>query len=245
MSSWTSEHTFEHPWEDVVRAAFRKYPNPCNPAVKGVDVVDRSVCPKGTIQTHRLLSTEFPLPEVAARIIGAAEKSLISEHSTLNAPNKMFKLESRNLLGANSHSMHVSEHSKFDPSQSTYNLQSKNLTLGHLVTVHERLEYFPHPQDQTKTCLKQQSTVKVNVPFLSGYLEKLLIENFEKNAHKGRNGIEWVMNKIKEEDANKVPLQSSPDILTQIETKFIKEAEDLKFNMDNFLKNAQATGSPL
>ncbi|XP_048745199.1 PRELI domain containing protein 3B-like isoform X1 [Ostrea edulis] len=216
MSSWTSEHTFEHPWEDVVRAAFRKYPNPCNPAVKGVDVVDRSVCPKGTIQTHRLLSTEFPLPEVAAR-----------------------------LLGANSHSMHVSEHSKFDPSQSTYNLQSKNLTLGHLVTVHERLEYFPHPQDQTKTCLKQQSTVKVNVPFLSGYLEKLLIENFEKNAHKGRNGIEWVMNKIKEEDANKVPLQSSPDILTQIETKFIKEAEDLKFNMDNFLKNAQATGSPL
>lgn len=61
----------------------------------------------------------------------------------------------------------------------------------------------------------------------------------------GRNGIEWVMNKIKEEDANKVPLQSSPDILTQIETKFIKEAEDLKFNMDNFLKNAQATGSPL
>ncbi|XP_048745207.1 PRELI domain containing protein 3B-like isoform X2 [Ostrea edulis] len=215
MSSWTSEHTFEHPWEDVVRAAFRKYPNPCNPAVKGVDVVDRSVCPKGTIQTHRLLSTEFPLPEVAARIIGAAEKSLISEHSTLNAPNKMFKLESR------------------------------NLTLGHLVTVHERLEYFPHPQDQTKTCLKQQSTVKVNVPFLSGYLEKLLIENFEKNAHKGRNGIEWVMNKIKEEDANKVPLQSSPDILTQIETKFIKEAEDLKFNMDNFLKNAQATGSPL
>lgn len=57
-----------HPWEDVVRAAFRKYPNPCNPAVKGVDVVDRRVCPKGTIQSHRLLSTEFPLPDVAARV---------------------------------------------------------------------------------------------------------------------------------------------------------------------------------
>ncbi|XP_062583036.1 PRELI domain containing protein 3B-like isoform X3 [Saccostrea cucullata] len=215
MSSWSSEHVFEHPWEEVVRAAFRKYPNPCNPAVSGVDVVDRTVCPKGTIQTHRLLSTEFPLPDVAARIIGTPEKNFISEHSTLNPRNKLLKLESR------------------------------NLTLGHLVSVHEHLEYFPHPQDKSKTCLKQKSVVKVNVPFLSGYLEKLLLENFEKNAQKGRNGMEWVMDKIKEEDSNKVKLETSSDILSQIETKFKKEAEDLKQSMDSFLKNAQATGSPL
>lgn len=209
-----SEHIFEHPWEDVVRAAYRKYPNPCNPAVKGVDVVNRSVCPHGTIQSHRLLSTEFPLPEVAARIIGTPEKNFISEHSTLNARNKMFKLESR------------------------------NLTLGHLVTVHERMEYFPHPQDRSKTCLKQQSTVKVNVPFLSGYLERLLIENFEKNAMKGRNGMEWVIDKIKEEDSSNKVKQSS-DILTQLETKFKREAEDLKQSMDSFFHKTQANTSPL
>ncbi|XP_011432462.3 PRELI domain containing protein 3B isoform X3 [Magallana gigas] len=214
MSSWSSEHIFEHPWEDVVRAAYRKYPNPCNPAVKGVDVVNRSVCPQGTIQSHRLLSTEFPLPEVAARIIGTPEKNFISEHSTLNARNKMFKLESR------------------------------NLTLGHLVTVHERMEYFPHPQDRSKTCLKQQSTVKVNVPFLSGYLERLLIENFEKNAMKGRNGMEWVIDKIKEEDSSNKVKQSS-DILTQLETKFKREAEDLKQSMDSFFHKTQANTSPL
>lgn len=215
MSSWSSEHIFEHPWEDVVRAAYRKYPNPCNPAVKGVDVVHRSVCPQGTIQSHRLLSTEFPLPEVAARIIGTPEKNFISEHSTLNARNKLFKLESR------------------------------NLTLGHLVTVHERMEYFPHPQDRSKTCLKQQSTVKVNVPFLSGYLERLLIENFEKNAAKGRNGMEWVMDKIKEEDSSNKVKQGSSDILTQLETKFKKEAEDLKQSMDSFFHKTQANTSPL
>ncbi|XP_052716816.1 PRELI domain containing protein 3A-like isoform X2 [Crassostrea angulata] len=214
MSSWSSEHIFEHPWEDVVRAAYRKYPNPCNPAVKGVDVVNRSVCPQGTIQSHRLLSTEFPLPEVAARIIGTPEKNFISEHSTLNARNKMFKLESR------------------------------NLTLGHLVTVHERMEYFPHPQDRSKTCLKQQSTVKVNVPFLSGYLERLLIENFEKNAMKGRNGMEWVIDRIKEEDSSNKVKQSS-DILTQLETKFKREAEDLKQSMDSFFHKTQANTSPL
>lgn len=215
MSSWSSEHIFEHPWEDVVRAAYRKYPNPCNPAVKGVDVVNRSVCPQGTIQSHRLLSTEFPLPEVAARIIGTPEKNFISEHSTLNARNKMFKLESR------------------------------NLTLGHLVTVHERMEYFPHPQDRSKTCLKQQSTVKVNVPFLSGYLERLLIENFEKNAMKGRNGMEWVIDRIKEEDSSNKVKQESSDILTQLETKFKREAEDLKQSMDSFFHKTQANTSPL
>ncbi|XP_052716818.1 PRELI domain containing protein 3A-like isoform X3 [Crassostrea angulata] len=244
MSSWSSEHIFEHPWEDVVRAAYRKYPNPCNPAVKGVDVVNRSVCPQGTIQSHRLLSTEFPLPEVAARIIGTPEKNFISEHSTLNARNKMFKLESRNLLGANDHAMHISEHSKLDRSKSKYELQSKNLTLGHLVTVHERMEYFPHPQDRSKTCLKQQSTVKVNVPFLSGYLERLLIENFEKNAMKGRNGMEWVIDRIKEEDSSNKVKQSS-DILTQLETKFKREAEDLKQSMDSFFHKTQANTSPL
>nr|XP_011432461.2 PRELI domain containing protein 3B isoform X2 [Crassostrea gigas] len=216
MSSWSSEHIFEHPWEDVVRAAYRKYPNPCNPAVKGVDVVNRSVCPQGTIQSHRLLSTEFPLPEVAAR-----------------------------LLGANDHAMHISEHSKLDRSKSTYELQSKNLTLGHLVTVHERMEYFPHPQDRSKTCLKQQSTVKVNVPFLSGYLERLLIENFEKNAMKGRNGMEWVMDRIKEEDSSNKVKQESSDILTQLETKFKREAEDLKQSMDSFFHKTQANTSPL
>lgn len=182
--------------------------------MKGVDVVNRSVCPQGTIQSHRLLSTEFPLPEVAARIIGTPEKNFISEHSTLNARNKMFKLESR------------------------------NLTLGHLVTVHERMEYFPHPQDRSKTCLKQQSTVKVNVPFLSGYLERLLIENFEKNAMKGRNGMEWVIDRIKEEDSSNKVKQSS-DILTQLETKFKREAEDLKQSMDSFFHKTQANTSPL
>lgn len=199
-----------------MRAAYRKYPNPCNPAVKGVDVVNRSVCPQGTIQSHRLLSTEFPLPEVAAR-----------------------------LLGANDHAMHISEHSKLDRSKSKYELQSKNLTLGHLVTVHERMEYFPHPQDRSKTCLKQQSTVKVNVPFLSGYLERLLIENFEKNAMKGRNGMEWVIDRIKEEDSSNKVKQESSDILTQLETKFKREAEDLKQSMDSFFHKTQANTSPL
>ncbi|CAH1644913.1 unnamed protein product [Spodoptera littoralis] len=31
MKIWTSEHTFNHPWETVAQAAWRKYPNPITP----------------------------------------------------------------------------------------------------------------------------------------------------------------------------------------------------------------------
>ena len=40
----------------------RKYPNPMNPCVVGVDVLERSVDGRGRLHSHRLLSTEWGLP---------------------------------------------------------------------------------------------------------------------------------------------------------------------------------------
>lgn len=40
----------------------RKYPNPMNPCVVGVDVLERSVDARGRLHSHRLLSTEWGLP---------------------------------------------------------------------------------------------------------------------------------------------------------------------------------------
>jgi hypothetical protein len=34
---------FRHPWETVVHAAFRKYPNPMNKAITAIDVVRQDV----------------------------------------------------------------------------------------------------------------------------------------------------------------------------------------------------------
>lgn len=46
-------------------AAMQKYPNPMNPNVFGVDVLDRSVDKEGRLHSKRLLSTEWGLPAMA------------------------------------------------------------------------------------------------------------------------------------------------------------------------------------
>lgn len=51
-----------HPWDTVIKAAMRKYPNPMNPCVTGVDVLERSVDCRGRLHSHRLLCTEWGLP---------------------------------------------------------------------------------------------------------------------------------------------------------------------------------------
>uniref|UniRef100_A0A673V9R0 PRELI/MSF1 domain-containing protein n=1 Tax=Suricata suricatta TaxID=37032 RepID=A0A673V9R0_SURSU len=68
MKIWTSEHVFDHPWETVTTAAMQKYPNPMNPSVVGVDVLDRHIDASGRLHSHRLLSTEWGLPSIVKSI---------------------------------------------------------------------------------------------------------------------------------------------------------------------------------
>ncbi|XP_021573018.1 PRELI domain containing protein 3B isoform X3 [Carlito syrichta] len=68
MKIWTSEHVFDHPWETVTTAAMQKYPNPMNPSVVGVDVLDRHIDSSGKLHSHRLLSTEWGLPSIVKSI---------------------------------------------------------------------------------------------------------------------------------------------------------------------------------
>ncbi|XP_036100519.1 PRELI domain containing protein 3B-like isoform X2 [Molossus molossus] len=68
MKIWTSEHVFDHPWETVTTTAMQKYPNPMNPSVVGIDVLDRHIDPSGKLHSHRLLSTEWGLPSTVNNI---------------------------------------------------------------------------------------------------------------------------------------------------------------------------------
>ena len=52
MKIWTSEHVFNHSWEQVTCGQWQKYPNPHNSAVLGTDVVDRRVV-DGVLHGHR------------------------------------------------------------------------------------------------------------------------------------------------------------------------------------------------
>ena len=61
-----------------MEAAWRKYPNPMNPNVEGMDVVDRKVDDKGVLKSHRLMTTDWAMPGWVARVSrGSLNENLI------------------------------------------------------------------------------------------------------------------------------------------------------------------------
>ncbi|XP_051467729.1 PRELI domain containing protein 3A isoform X1 [Apus apus] len=162
--------TAEHPWDTVIKAAMRKYPNPMNPCVVGVDVLDRSLDNQGRLHSHRLLSTEWGLPSIVKAILGT----------------------SRTLT-------YIEEHSVVDPVEKKMELCSTNITLTNLVSVDERLVYTPHPENPDKTVLTQEAIITVKGISLSSYLESLMANTISSNARKGRDALEWVISKLNTE----------------------------------------------
>nr|XP_006639706.1 PREDICTED: PRELI domain containing protein 3B [Lepisosteus oculatus] len=170
MKIWTSEHVFNHPWETVTKAAMQKYPNPMNPSVVGVDVLDRHVDPHGRLHSNRLLSTEWGLPSIVKSLIGATRTCT-----------------------------YIQEHSVVDPGEQTFELKSTNITLTNMVSVDERLIYRPHPQDPEKTMLTQEALITVKGVSLSSYLEGVMANTISSNANKGREAMEWVIRRLNSE----------------------------------------------
>ncbi|XP_032166650.1 PRELI domain containing protein 3A isoform X1 [Mustela erminea] len=159
-----------HPWDTVIKAAMRKYPNPMNPCVVGVDVLERSVDGRGRLHSHRLLSTEWGLPGFVKAILGT----------------------SRTLT-------YIKEHSVVDPVEKKMELCSTNITLTNLVSVNERLVYTPHPEDPEMTVLTQEAIITVKGISLGSYLESLMANTISSNAKKGREALEWVIGRLNTE----------------------------------------------
>lgn len=75
-------------------------------------------------------------------------------------------------------------------------LKTINLTFCRHISVDEVLHYSPHPNDSSKTLLKQEASVSVQGVPLSHYMEDMITSRISMNAGKGRQGLEWVINKI-------------------------------------------------
>ncbi|XP_005993633.1 PRELI domain containing protein 3B [Latimeria chalumnae] len=170
MKIWTSEHVFNHPWETVMTAAMQKYPNPMNPSIVGVDVLDRRIDVNGKLHSNRLLSAEWGLPSIVKSLIGASRTRT-----------------------------YIQEHSVVDPEQQTMELRSSNITFTNMVSVDERLIYKPHPRDPEKTILTQEAIISVKGVSLSSYLEGVMANTISSNANKGREAMEWVIRKLNTE----------------------------------------------
>ncbi|KAJ8686286.1 hypothetical protein QAD02_022080 [Eretmocerus hayati] len=70
------------------------------------------------------------------------------------------------------------------------------LTFYNHITVDETVTYTQHPEDNSKTLLTQEAVVKVHGVPLTHYMEDLLASKISFNASKGRQAIEWVIDKI-------------------------------------------------
>ncbi|KAK9879718.1 hypothetical protein WA026_006778 [Henosepilachna vigintioctopunctata] len=198
MRIWTSEHTFNHPWETVATAAWRKYPNPHNPAVIGTDVIERKVV-GGVLHSHRLVSSKWYFPRWAQALIGSANICYASEESEVN-PNLRYMF-----------------------------LRTINLTFCRHIAVNETLKYTPHPEDASKTLLKQEAVVTVQGVPLSNYMEDILTNKISNNASKGRQAMEWVIHKLNEEVQD---LSRTTDLMIE-QTKL--SISKLGRGMDTFL----------
>ena len=164
---------YSHPWDSVACAAQRKYPNPLNPAVVGVDVIDRYVDKSGILRTHRLIHTTWSLADWAEKILGRGPQ-YASEHSACDSVNKKLVLRSR------------------------------NLTFCDVISIDETLIYTRHPEDSSKTMLKQEAMVNVYGIPLGSYCESLLAKAMQGNANVGRKGLEWVINDMKQQQSSPV-----------------------------------------
>ncbi|KAK2855245.1 hypothetical protein Q7C36_007114 [Tachysurus vachellii] len=171
MKIWSTEHIFSYPWETVIKAAMRKYPNPMNPSVVGVDVLDRNQDKHGRLHSHRLLSTEWGIPGVVRAILGTSRTTT-----------------------------YVKEYSVVDPEVKIMELFSANITLTNLVSVDERLVYRPHPENPDVTILTQEAIITVKGIRLSSYLEGLMALSMTANARKGWDAIEWIIKNSEREN---------------------------------------------
>lgn len=119
-----------YPWESVVKAAMRKYPNPMNPNVIGVDVLERNLDDEGRLHSHRLLSTEWGLPS----IVRAVSSHGHLRRTSLHAPCRdvwLLTLSSMSsqILGTSQTHTYVKEHSIVNPDEKKMELCSTNVSL--------------------------------------------------------------------------------------------------------------------
>ncbi|XP_014212734.1 protein slowmo [Copidosoma floridanum] len=210
MKVWMSEHVFNHPWETVAAAAWRKYPNPITPSVLGTDVIDRKIV-NGVLFTHRLVSSQWGFPRWTKPLIG------------------------------DSNICYASERSEVDPANRQMVMKTRNLTFCNYITFDETVTYTPHPKDEGKTLLTQEAVVKVHGVPLTHYMEDILASKVSFNAGKGRQAIEWVIDKIDAEvkDLANTAAKTTDELLESTRRQLDDLTTMTKRSMDEIQKTAK------
>lgn len=150
-----------------------------NPAVIGIDVVDRKV-EAGVLRSHRLITSEWCLPHWAARLLGADKTCFASEHSEVDPSNRTMTLTSRNVRLC---APCLCVNSLPDPRNALSHF-CVQLTFCNELSVMEKLTYSPHPTESNTTLLRQEAVITVHGIPLSSYIESFISSTISANANK-------------------------------------------------------------
>jgi len=204
------DYIFNHPWEEVVEGAVRKYPNPNSPNVQSTDVLDRKVDPEsGVIKSTKLISSVW----------AGSAMQYIHKFTGLSALLKP---------------INAIEFSTIDARNKKYELTSRNLSLSSYIQVDEKLTYAAHPTIPDTTVLKQSWQIEVKGLSFKSFLEGFLGNNMMSNSKKGRSGVEYVINQIKEE------VKSGIDGVIQKGDSLIDETlKEVKSGFDDVLQKSE------
>lgn len=166
------EHTFEHAWNDVSLASWKKYPHPARKDVVQLDLLSRDYdAETGVLKTTRLCQAKAFTPRWFNLIFGTPEWVYFVEHATI------------------------------DPRRNKMVLRSTNVTWSSILQMHEVCEYQSHPERRDWTKLVQTAHVRSMSWGIAERVEKFCLERFDANAHRGREIMENAIDKVKREAA--------------------------------------------
>eukprot|EP00042_Codosiga_hollandica_P022619 m.85134 g.85134 ORF g.85134 m.85134 type:complete len:272 (+) comp50858_c0_seq1:2-817(+) len=95
-------------------------------------------------------------------------------------------------------SVDVCEESIVDPQAQTLTMRTQNAKYGSVFVLEETITYQADPDQPHRTRMTQEANVSVNL-YPSGFLEEQILNTFSKQAPKGREALEFVIQRIEQE----------------------------------------------
>lgn len=161
------EHTFQHPFERVTSAFWRKYPNESSAHVKAIDITDRRVDEQGRLITNRIMSCESAIPSWL-RTAGLPSQCFVAESSVVDPRSRSMVVKSSNLSGA-------------------------SLLVVEETCTYQQCAASP----ATATSYKQEAKITAFLPFLAGKFESYSVANLQSKSAEGMAVVERLCQRIK------------------------------------------------
>ena len=181
---------YKHPFPLVMMAYERRFPT-CSqiPVLVGCEIVSDEECEEGNLRiTERRCKLNVEAPYILKKIIGVDFVYFIQ----------------RNIL---------------DRRSSILEIEAYNESFSSRVTVIEKCRYFVHPQNPEWTCFEQTASLDIRNFFgFENSMEKLAMKQYAQNIAKGKEIIEYFINKLREEGIVYVSPWKDPN-----ETSFEKD----------------------